>query len=53
METITTTPEKFNKVKSRLDGYMFWRETEKGIEIKFIKAIFNHIDKWVIDSLIS
>jgi hypothetical protein len=31
IETITTTTEKFNKVKSRLDGYMFWRETEKGI----------------------
>lgn len=51
MENIITTPEKFNKVKTYLDGLVFWREVENGIEIKFIKCYLKWIDSKLINFL--
>ena len=46
MENIITTTDKFIKVKSELDGLVFWRDLpDSKIEIKFIKVLFKKISK--------
>ncbi|MFA7287617.1 MAG: hypothetical protein WC055_01940 [Melioribacteraceae bacterium] len=51
MEIITTSVEKFAVAKSALDGLVFWRETENGIEIKLIKCYKKYIPAKLIEFL--
>jgi hypothetical protein len=49
MENITTTTAKFIKVKSELDGIVFWKDLpDNKVEIKFINALIKKISKKTI-----
>lgn len=52
MENIITTTAKFIKVKSELDGLVFWRDLPNNkVEIKFNKCLVNKISKKTINLL--
>jgi len=52
MENIITTTAKFIKVKSELDGLVFWRDLpDNKVEIKFNKSLVNKISKKTIKFL--
>ena len=52
MENIITTTAKFIKVKSELDGLVFWRDLpDNKVEIKFNKCLVNKISKKTINLL--
>ena len=52
MENIITTTAKFIKVKSELDGIVFWKDLpDNKVEIKFINALIKKISKKTINLL--
>ena len=49
MENIIITTAKFIKVKSELDGIVFWKDLpDNKVEIKFINALIKKISKKTI-----